>query len=694
MTNALKKERDPRIRFAPDILRRLGEELNPSLSEGILELAKNAYDANATQFTVRLRETDAAGGEVFITDNGDGMTRADILSGWLVVGKSSKESVTRTRLGRVPAGNKGLGRLAALRLGRQASLTTRPLSEPNFTHQITIDWQQFDDAEVVEDVLLEIHSTTKGRTSKHGTELVLKGLREKVGRHEAKRLARALILLANPFNDDPRGFKPVLEAPEFSDLEELVKGRYFADADYHLVANLDESGQASARVLDWRGDILFEASHKQISVKKQHPSYAGPVATFELWAYILRKSSFVGRSATIGEVREWLGEFGGVHLYEGDLRVAPYGNPGNDWLDMNLARSKSPEERPSTNTSIGRVQIAAESQALVQKTDRSGYIETDSFRALRAFCQDALSWMQRERLAIAEKRRAKNRVEASKKSARQRKKITEALQRVPPAARKEVEAAVQRYERVRDREVSQLQSEVQLYRTLSTAGITAAVFAHEAEGNPLKAVKSALSTLRRRSGQLPDETQVRFMGPLEKISRALEALQVLSRTTLGLVQRDKRRVGRVQLHDVVARVLETLAPFFSARRVRVTTELADGTPYLRASEAAVESILTNLLNNALTALATGTQDRRILIRTTFAGEGELALSVLDSGPGIVDVSPKSIWLPGETTQPDGTGLGLTIVRDTARDLGGDASVIPNGELGGAEFRIKIPIIGA
>ena len=63
-----------RIRFSTEILKRLGEELNPSLDKGVLELVKNAYDADATKCTVELQSTDAAGGVVFVKDNGDGMT--------------------------------------------------------------------------------------------------------------------------------------------------------------------------------------------------------------------------------------------------------------------------------------------------------------------------------------------------------------------------------------------------------------------------------------------------------------------------------------------------------------------------------------------------------------------------------------------------------------------------------------------
>ena len=105
------------FRFAPDILRRLGEELNPSLEHGVIELVKNARDADARNCTVRLSRVTTAGGAIQVTDDGDGMTADELVDGFLLLGRSPKVGRGRTRRGRVLAGSKGLGRLAALRAG-------------------------------------------------------------------------------------------------------------------------------------------------------------------------------------------------------------------------------------------------------------------------------------------------------------------------------------------------------------------------------------------------------------------------------------------------------------------------------------------------------------------------------------------------------------------------------------------------
>ena len=336
------------FRFSTDILRRLGEELNPTIDQSVLELVKNSFDANATKCNVVLRNAERPGGTIQISDDGDGMDAEGIINGWLVLGRSGRSPEQRTRLNRIPAGSKGLGRLAALRLKAWvASLQSWPQGKIDHEYRLTIDWSKYETARIVEDVPLAVEEKTVTSRDSAGTVITIENLRGAVSRPEVSRLARSLILLADPFGDDPEGFKPVLHAPEFSDLEKLVSARYFQDAEFHLLATLDGNGAAQAVVTDWKGKLLFRAKHNEIRYSlPKHPPYGSPEAQFDLWAFILNKDTFSTRTSTIDEVKQWLGHFGGVHVYQNGLRVSPYGNPGNDWLDMNLRRARSFQRAP------------------------------------------------------------------------------------------------------------------------------------------------------------------------------------------------------------------------------------------------------------------------------------------------------------------------------------------------------------
>ncbi len=682
------------FRFSTDILRRLGEELNPSLEHGIVELAKNSYDADATTFTVILAEADKPGGSVAITDNGTGMTPADIRDGWLVLGQSRKSLIKRTPGGRIPAGYKGLGRLAALRLGTVASVKTRPKTPSDAEYHLSINWKDFDTAALVEQVTLHIDERKRKSGATSGTEIVISDLRTAVSRAEVRRLARELILLADPFGQSKNSFNPVLVAPEFDDIAKIVETGYLVDADFRLKASVSTSGRASATVFDWKGNELFKANHKELTENRGGASYDCPPATFEFWAFLLNAQTFLGRNSKIQDVRLWLEAVGGVHLYQNDLRVSPYGNPGNDWLDINRRRAQSPEERPSTNNSIGKISVLDENFKLVQKTDRSGFIETEAFKQLREFSQDVLEWMARERLAVANKRREQERKKAPEKAEKAKASLERAIEAAPKPAQARLRKAMQAYDTQKEKEVDVLRKEVQLYRTLSTAGITAATFAHESSGNPIKIIQQSINAIERRGKQhLEEQYDASFAKPVNAIIRSIDTLGVLSTATLSLIDHDKRRHSRVDLHYVINNVVKMFEPFLKGRDVELRLNLDAGSPFIRGSEAAFESILTNLINNTVSAFEEdGTKNRALRISTTI-DDDIFTLAVADNGPGIKGITKRNIWLPGQTTKPHGTGLGLTIVRDTVIDLSGSVDADEHCDLGGAEIFVTIPLIG-
>ncbi len=684
----------PHLRVSPSILARLGEELNPNPDHGLLELVKNAYDADARRCTIELIDTHQPGGEVRITDNGDGMDDGQIEEDWLILGSSRKSVEKPTRLGRLPVGSKGLGRLAALRLGERCLLTTRPKTQPRNEYRLEIDWNEFDEVRTVEEVELDIAKGRRAARKRSGTEIRLQDLRAQITRIDVKRLARRILLLADPFDDSPTGFSPELKTPEFQDLERLVKRRYFDDAEFHLVAKLDDRGQATASVKDYRGNVLFSAEHSDLSPKTPERLYDSPAAHLDIWAFILNKKTFGSRSTTVGEVKEWLGHFGGVHLYIRGVRVAPYGDPGHDWLEMNLKRVRSPELRPSTNTSIGRIALDDPKKQLLEKTDRTGLIEGHAFSELKRFATDALDWMARKRLEEREQRRSQERASAPRKTKASKQKVEKAIADLPRRAQEDVKVAFERYDRAREKEASALQKEVQLYRTLSTVGITAAVFAHEST-NPIQLIVRNTKQVKKKGQEEFRKRYPEVLGkPVERILRQASTLQAFSGLTLSQIDHEKRRATSVKVHKTIKQVLDTFSHIIAGRKVNATPQFDEGNPFLRASEAAIESILTNLLTNSLRVLGQGAQrSPQVVVRTEIT-EGLLILRVLDNGPGIQGLSMKDIWLPGETTYPNGTGLGLTIVRDTVKDLGGVVDAIQTGELGGAEIIVELPILGA
>jgi signal transduction histidine kinase len=101
-----------------------------------------------------------------------------------------------------------------------------------------------------------------------------------------------------------------------------------------------------------------------------------------------------------------------------------------------------------------------------------------------------------------------------------------------------------------------------------------------------------------------------------------------------------------------------------------------------------EHAIMNLVLNA--AQATGRNGK---IEIVLQPQGEfLDLEVHDSGPGVSPDVAEAIFDPGFTTKPDGTGLGLFSVRAFAVSCRGEVSVERSPLLGGALFRLRIPLV--
>jgi signal transduction histidine kinase len=682
------------LRFAPTILARLGEELIPHPDQGILELVRNAYDADAPDCSVTLSETDEPGGTIVVADSGDGMTPAQISEGWLVLGRSIKDPEERTpRFKRLPVGEKGLGRLAALRLGRCAKVITRPVSRPGKAYEVVFDWEKFDRADTVDEVPIAVKSKRTKKNS--GTEVVIEGLRDRLTRADVKRLARALLLLIDPFKAS-QGFQAQLVAPGFEDIEDLVSsGNYLDLAAYEIRGKLSSKGLAHAEVIDHDAGAPIVGDHDDIA-ERYHDgeSYRTPAADLHIWVIPRGGSGLQNRSraTTVGGIREWLDEVGGVHIYHRGLRVYPYGDPGYDWFDMNRMRASSPEERPSTNNSVGRVIVKDPKNRLRQKTDRTGFIENTAFLELRAFAHDVVDWAGRERLKRAEARREKARRKSPANVDKARSTLGSAIAKAPKPARKDLEKAQKKLERATDREIKVLQSDLELYRTLGTIGTTTAMMAHEAF-TPAGVVLRMGRAVEKKGKQLLGESYEKELGNrVDLILAAGERISVLVELPRRLLEASKRRRRALAPNSAISETVDLLRPILDEHGVDVKIDLEEGVPQIIGTVAAVESIVANLITNSIHALDSKPKGSRRLLVRTESENGSISLLVSDNGPGIRKVGVDEIFLPGETTTKNGIGLGLTIVRDAVTSLDGSVSARSSGELGGAEFLVELPAV--
>lgn len=129
------------LKFDPHTIEHLGSNMYSRLPNAVAELVANAYDADATEISVRV----VGSGEsqhIVVEDNGHGMSRDDVRDKYLRIGRNRRgsESIAKSESGnRTVSGKKGLGKLALFGIGHQIEVsTTRARSEEQLV--VTMNW--------------------------------------------------------------------------------------------------------------------------------------------------------------------------------------------------------------------------------------------------------------------------------------------------------------------------------------------------------------------------------------------------------------------------------------------------------------------------------------------------------------------------------------------------------------------------
>ncbi len=213
---------------------------------------------------------------------------------------------------------------------------------------------------------------------------------------------------------------------------------------------------------------------------------------------------------------------------------------------------------------------------------------------------------------------------------------------------------------------------------LAALGRLLAGVAHEVR-NPLAAIRSTVQLWERLPAEArTPESLAAVVGAVDRLNDLVGRLLLFARAG-----HEPRRA--VDLNAVAAETAELLRAQAAARGVVVVTVLAPGLPPASAADSAVRRAAHNLGLNAVQAMPGG----GTLTLTTRAAGGRVELAVADTGPGVPADARDKVFEPFFTTRPEGTGLGLALCREVARQHGGDVTLDPAAGLG-ATFRLTLP----
>ncbi|MDB5386719.1 MAG: domain S-box protein [Planctomycetaceae bacterium] len=224
---------------------------------------------------------------------------------------------------------------------------------------------------------------------------------------------------------------------------------------------------------------------------------------------------------------------------------------------------------------------------------------------------------------------------------------------------------------------------------LKSMGELAAGLAHEIN-QPLAAIANySEACLASLLETIPSATSLQV--PLQRILAAAMRGGEIIRRSRRFAQRRPHEIQLENLSDLVRDVEQLCRPEALRRDVKVELALASDLPSLPVDGIQIQQVLTNLIQNAFTAMeATPTYRRRLRITTASLNDIMIVVSVSDSGPGVNELESQQIFEPFVTTRADGLGLGLAIARNIVESHGGTIEVTRNPDAG-ATFQFTLPI---
>jgi two-component system sensor kinase FixL len=234
--------------------------------------------------------------------------------------------------------------------------------------------------------------------------------------------------------------------------------------------------------------------------------------------------------------------------------------------------------------------------------------------------------------------------------------------------------------------LQELQSELVHISRLSAMGEMASTLAHEIN-QPLSAIANYLKGSRRLLEGASDDRSVILRDAVDKAAdQALRAGQII-RHLRDFVARgeSERRVESVRKLVEESSALALVGA--QQQGIRVRFRFDPTLDPVLADKVQIQQVLLNLIRNAVEAME-GREKRELLISTTPAGDGMIAISVADSGSGMAPEVTTQLFQPFVTTKRHGMGVGLSISRTIVESHGGQISCEPNPD-GGTIFRFTL-----
>ena len=690
-----------KIRPAGRHILTIGRDLIQDSNAAVVELVKNAYDADSPDVQLEFTVSPLHSGySIVIADHGHGMSRDNVVNKWMVPSTQDKFDRRKSPSGRTMQGSKGVGRYAASILGTDLLLETVTSDGEKTTAHFV--WKDFESAVYLDDV--EIPLETTGVSEPSGTRLTISGDDEFLGEWDQKRfdtLNFELKKLKSPMS-------PVFKEDEFrinlkitgfhgvEDIDEVIEPYLLFDLyDYRIAGKIGPNGKGKITYSSQKARNIAD-EHIDFDIKKEVPfdfEKSARYGNFEIDVRAFDRDndaieSLIGRGLKeesgnyVGknQARQLLNAYNGIGVYRNGFRIRPLGDADFDWLKLNARRVRNPSLYLGNNQMIGYVHIESGYWSdLVEKSARDGLKENEAFNRLKEVTLAVIRQLERRRYeyrrkaglsrpAIKVERELSRLFSFDELKENIRKQLKRA--KIEEATTNQIIELISREEKSKNKLADEIRQAVGVSQVQATLGKILNVIVHEGR-QPLSYFRHRIPHLRRwhesfQKNKDPEKLE-KLLSIADGIEENMEFLVKLFGKLDPLVV--ERRGVRKPL-ELKKAIQSTLSVFENEMKSHSISTEVKGIDDFKFSvwPQDIYAIFTNLIDNSLYWMSQKKGAiRHISIELLTDGNSLIHIDYRDTGPGIEPnlIENEIIFDPQFSTKPNGTGIGLAIASEAA-----------------------------
>lgn len=716
-----------KIRPAGRHILTIGRDLIQDPYAAVVELVKNAYDADANKVTISFikyvtskealpdgSEKENYGIKISIEDDGHGMTRSVVTDKWMVPSTDDKKIRKISPKGRIMQGRKGIGRYASGILGDDLLLETVANGKKT---TVLVNWADFEKAEYLSDV--DILIETKKTNTPAGTSLLMTGNESFLYEWDDvqfQQLIHELKKLMTPIVDTKKSkddlFDIYLSITGFGNIDtnkmKIEPFPLFDLYDYKISGKVDSNGKG---VLIYEMQKVRNSLPERIEYDFGKATHCGAVV-FDIHVFDREKEAIEGlinRGLTdesgnyLGklEARRLLNANNGIGVYRNGFRIRPLGDPDFDWLFLNKDRVQNPSLKIGSDQVIGIVSIEDEEKSnLIEKSARDGLKENESYESLLKLTKDVISKLEERRFLYRSKAGISRKTLKIEKEFERlfsfdtlRKSVQTSLEKgnVNQNTRTEIMGAIDEQEKEQNAAAQALKETVAIYQGQATMGKIVNVVIHEGR-KPLDFFKNQIPFLKKYFDQFIKGKSDNLPVIYEKIDGVETNSQIFVSLFKKLDPLAAGKRGRRKDEWIKKEIENTFAVFKSELKgFACNIDISQGEDVLiNCWKQDIYSVFTNLIENSIYWITEkNIEKKEITVYIHVDNNSINYIDYRDSGPGIEKhlIESGIIFEPEFSTKPkNGTGLGLSIAGEASRRFGFDLKAFYSES--GAYFRLE------